>query len=642
MALESGKIRTELVWTDKRKSLEKLPTLSFQTVEMINEPRKKTMELYMPIEENEYNQLIWGDNKFVMNSLLKDFEGKINLIYIDPPFATGADFSMPIRINGEKFVKEPSGIEIKAYRDTWGKGLSSYLQMMYDRLILMKKLLAENGSIFIHMDWHVGHYIKILLDEIFGKDNFRNEIIVRRTAKHTAFQFDKLTSLQVANDVIFVYAKSDITKFNAPMKEATERQKKGSWHMLYNRANRPTMRYPLLGKVINNGQWMWRKERAFVAVENYKEYFQKHSSKISLKEYWEKTGKKLEFVRANTRTGNPEYFVLPKEKVTSDTSWIDIQAYSFRYRFPSEKSEVLIERIIEMATDKGDLVSDFFSGSGTTLAVAEKLGRSWIGCDLSKYAIHVTRKRLLDILGCKPFKIRNLGFYQKHKLRENGVSNYTDFVLRLYEASPISGYSHIHGRKGRRLIHIGAPDSFVTERSIKRALQDCRSANSTGLDVLGWEFEMGLYELIEEIGEEYGVNVKLKQIPTDVLDMKKRELTKIKFFDMNYLNLDLIVKGRNATIKIKRFAIANPEYLPEKIKESFKDFRSYIDYWAVDFDYKDDIFHNMRQDYRTRKNKDIKTRISYNYENSGKYDILVKVVDIFGNDTNKILHARVK
>lgn len=602
MVFDSGKIRTELKWTGKRKRLEKLPRLPFQTVEIINEPRKKTLDLYAPIEEDDYNQLIWGDNKFVMSSLLKDFEGKINLIYIDPPFATGADFKMPIRIDGEKFVKPPSGIEIKAYRDTWGEGLSSYLQMMYDRLILMKKLLAENGSIYVHMDWHVGHYMKTTLDEIFGIDNRLGEIIWNYGSPSGGRVSG--SKLVKAHDLIYIYAKN---------------RGQHKYNIIY---------LPYSQKYIED----WFRYRD----EDGRKY----------RKRWRRDKKGKSYVE--------KQYLDESKGVPISTVWNDIQqiyadprAYkkgmtSELTGFPTQKPESLIKRIIKISSDEGDIVADFFAGSGTTLAVAEKLGRRWIGCDLSKYAIHVTRKRLLEIPGCRPFKIRNLGSYQKHKLRENGVSNYTDFVLRLFGASPISGYSHVHGRKGRRLIQIGAPDSFVMEREIKRALQECRSANSTGLDVLGWEFEMGLYELIEELGDEYGVDIKLKQIPTDVLDMKRRELTQLTFFDLNYLNLALTVKGRNAAVEIKRFAIANLEYLPEKIRESFKDFRSYIDYWAVDFDYKGDEFHNMRQEYKTRKNNDIRTRISYNYENSGEYEVLVKVVDLFGNDTNKILHAGVK
>jgi len=567
---ESGKVKTELSWTGKRKRLERLPSLPFQTVEVVNEPREKTLDLYSQTKRDWYNLLIWGDNKLVMNSLLRDFEGKINLIYIDPPFATGADFRMPIRIEGEKFVKTPSGIEIKAYRDTWGRGLASYLQMMYDRLILMKKLLAENGSIYVHMDYRVGHYVKIIMDEIFGKENFRNEIVWCYTgpSRQTKDFPDK-------HDILFRYSKSENYFFNPEeIRVPYVKLDTGKTHGIF-------------------------KQRAIL------------NKKGKIPEDW----------------------------------WIDITPVGRLHAteligFPTQKPEKLLERIIKASSNEGDLVADFFCGSGTTLAVAEKLRRRWIGCDLSRYAIHVTRKRLLEIPGCRPFKILNLGFYQKHKLMENGVKSYRDFILKLYEASPIPGYAYIHGRKGRRLIHIGAPDSFVTEREIRRALQECRSANSTGLDVLGWEFEMGLYELIEDLGREYGVDLKLKQIPVDILDMRKRELANVKFFDLNYLDLDVSVEGRKVTVEIKRFVIANPEYLPEEIRESVKEFRSCIDYWAVDFDYKNDEFHNMRQEYRMRKNKNLRTRISYEYNEPGEYDILVKVVDIFGNDTNKMVHVR--
>ena len=567
---ESGKVRTELTWTGKKKKIEKLPELPFQTAEIVNETRKRTLDTY-PIsypEDKGYNLLIWGDNKLVMNSLLKDFEGKITLIYIDPPFATGADFKMPIKIEEEKLIKEPSGIEIKAYRDTWGKGLASYLQMMYDRLVLMKKLLAENGSIYVHMDWHVGHYVKLIMDEIFGRENFRNEIVWC----YAGGAIPK-TDFPRKHDVILRYTKTENFTFIPPM--------------------RP---YSPTGSGVHSDGSRYDKEKGETPHNDW---------------------------------------------------WVDIDPVNTmskeRINFPTQKPEKLLERIILASSNEGDIVADFFVGSGTTLAVAEKLGRRWIGCDLSKYAIQVTRKRLLDIPGCKPFKILNLGMYQKHKLMENGIKSYIDFILQLYEATSISGYAYIHGRKGRRLIHVSSPNSFVTEREIKRALEECRSANSTGLDVLGWEFEMGLYELIEDIGKEYGIDVKIKQIPIDILNMRKRELVNIQFFDLNYLDLDLKVEGRKVTIAINRFVLANPEYIPEEIKSSIKDFSSYIDYWAVDFDYNGDAFHNMRQEYRTRKkNKNLKTRLSYEYDKPGEYNILVKVIDIFGNDTNKILHVKVE
>jgi len=608
---ESGKVRTELTWTGKKKKNGRLPKLPFQTAEIVNETRKRSLDSYtIPQPTDEHNLLIWGDNKLVMNSLLKDFEGKINLIYIDPPFATGADFKMPIKVNGDRIIKEPSGIEIKAYRDTWGQGLASYLQMMYDRLVLMRGLLAENGSIYVHMDWHVGHYVKTIMDEIFGKENFRNEIVWERTYNVGS---SKSRTKGAANnhDIIFYYQSGESHKPNKiylPYNKDYIKQ-----HYRYE-DERGKYRLEVLATYSKETYKRLKEEDRLVERPTskypyYKQYLDEMPG-VPLHDIWSGL-----YLGAST----PE-----------------------RLYFPTQKPESLLERIIKISSNETDVVADFFCGSGTTLAVAEKLGRRWIGSDLSKYAIHVTKKRLLDLPGCKPFKILNLGKYQKRKLIENGIKNYFEFILKLYGATPVSGYAYIHGRIGRRLVHVGAPDSFVTEREVKRALEECRSANSSGLDVLGWEFEMGLYELIDDIGMDYGVDVKLKQIPIEILDMREREFNGVKFFDLNYLGLDSKVEDGKVTIAIDRFVLANPEYIPDEVKSSLKDFSSYIDYWAVDFDYNGngDSFHNMRQEYRTRENKNLKTRISYEYDRPREYDVLVKVVDIFGNDTTKKLQVK--
>jgi SAM-dependent methyltransferase len=330
----------------------------------------------------------------------------------------------------------------------------------------MKKLLAENGTIYVHTDWHVGHYIKIIMDEIFGKENFMNEIIWHYRTGNIATKF-----FRRAHDVILVYKKGENPTFNP------------------------------------------------IEVKEY---------------YWQIYGPRFKPSFKGRKHGKDE---LGEYRISFvDDVW-DISAVftlgSEHLPFPTQKPEKLLERIIKASSNEGDLIADFFCGSGTTLAVAEKLGRRWIGCDLSKYAIHITRKRLLDIPGCRPFKVLNLGMYQKHKLMENGIENYIDFILKIYGATRISGYSYLHGRKGRRLIHVATPDSFVTEREVRRALEECRSANSTGLDVLGWEFEMGLHELIDEIARDYGVDIRLKLIPTDILDIRQKDVTDIKFFDLN-------------------------------------------------------------------------------------------------------------
>lgn len=332
-----------------------------------------------------------------------------------------------------------------------------------------------------------------------------------------------------------------------------------------------------------------------------------------------------------------------------DDVWGDCPAV-FRLKektyFPTQKPEKLLERIIKASSNEGDLVADFFCGSGTTLAVAEKLNRRWIGCDLSKFAIHVTRKRLLEIEGCKPFVIQNLGKYQKYKFIDNGngIKDYINFMLRLYNAEPIRGYMYIHGKKGNRLVHVGSIESFVTLQEIENTARESVNTNAKGLDILGWDFEMGLHDLIDNVAKSYGIDIKLKYMPIESLNIKDKQNRldeEIKFFDLNYLDVDAIKEGKKVTICIKRFVIANPEYIPNDIREKIKDFTAYIDYWAVDFNYNGHTFHNMRQVYRTKERKRIETSITHEYAEYGRYDILVKVVDILGNDTNKLLTIEV-
>lgn len=410
--------QTGLYWPGKRTEVEKV-ILPFQTVETINESKADRDELTLFRQRGEpapgwRNKLIWGDNKYIMASLLPEFA--VNLIYLDPPFATGADFSINIKLGDLEWTKEASVIEEKAYRDTWGRGLDSYLQMMYDRLVLMRELLADNGSIYVHLDWHVGQYVKVIMDEVFGKENFRNEIVwcyggggAPRTYYHRK------------HDLLYWYTKSDKWIFNLQYRPYTE----------------GTLQ------------------------------------------------------RGLTKVKGPNY-KLREEGAALDDWWTDITkilsptAYE-NLKFPTQKPEALLERIIKASSNEGDLVFDPFCGSGTAGAVAEKLGRRWIMADLSKFAIHVTRKRLLDISGCKPFEVLNLGKYQKAKLKENGISRYLDFILKLYRAEPLSGYSTIHGKKAGRMVHIGDVDSMVTLAEIRETAAECAKIGARALDILGWD-----------------------------------------------------------------------------------------------------------------------------------------------------------
>jgi DNA modification methylase len=638
--------QTGLYWLDKRTEVERV-VLPFQLVETVNESLtdRESGRLFRQKGQPApgwRNKLIWGDNKYIMASLLSEFAGKINLIYIDPPFATGADFSINIKVGDLEWTKEASVIEEKAYRDTWGRGLDSYLQMMYDRLVLMRELLADNGKIIVHIGSNVNHAIRMLMDEVFGPENFRNEIVVKRGVKSVQAQFTTIDSLMYGYDTLLLYSRNRVARL-PHLKVKLQEARPGTWNNHWRGTDRPTMRYELFRIVPERGQWRWSKERTIKAVKNYEKYISEYSTKLSIDEYYlwvlESNGEELDFVRLSP-TGKPEHFVPPSETKLANDIWFDILAYE-RTDFPTQKSEALLERIIDWLSNEGDLVADFFCGSGTTGAVAEKLGRRWIMADLSKFAIHTTRKRLLEVQGCKPFEVLNLGKYQKAKLKENGVSRYIDFILKLYRAEPLSGYTTIHGKKAGRMVHIGDVDSIVTEREIRETVKECASAGVKAVDFLGWDFEMGLHDLVDRIGDEHSVKIRLVQIPREALEVKDADREEVKFFDLNYLELEHKQKSKALSITLQDFVISNPEYLPGEVRETVKRFTDYIDYWAVDFNYRDDTFHNMWQSFRTRKHPALEMKCSHTYEDSGAYRVLVKVVDIFGNDTNKLLEIEV-
>lgn len=596
--------RTELVWPGKRKEVECVE-LPFQTIETINAPRglRRQGELLGRQIEDWENRLIWGDNLLIMGSLLKEYAGKINLIYIDPPFATGDDFSFTVNIgDGAEVTKEPSALEVKAYRDTWGKGMQSYLQMMYDRLVLMKELLADDGSIIVHLDWRVSHYIKLLLDEVFGRDNFRNELIWYYKLGMKA----KSKKFHSHHDNLFWYTKS-IDNY--------------AFHEIRVPLETPIRRPKL--------------------------------------KFDSKTGKAHQM---HDEEGKPLYHISTDELVGSVWDILNIAPLSQeRAGYDTQKPKALLGRVLQAFSDEGDLVADFFCGSGTTGAVAEKLNRRWIMSDLGRFAIHTARKRLLD-MSARPFVVQNLGKYERHRwVQLNGrYINYLKFILELYHAEQIEGFTNLHGKKGKAFVRIGAVDAPVTLSEIREALSECKENKIKSLDVLGWEWEMGLHDLVKEEAERYGVKLSTFQIPREVMELNVSD-PKVKedihFYELAYLEVEQKTepfdraqgKGR-VTITLKDFIIPNPELLPEEVKDKVKNWSDFIDYWAVDWMFnqhdeeteEDDTFHNMNQRYRTRKEPKLELSMDYTYPKAGKYNILVKVIDIFGNDTTKLVEVKVK
>ncbi len=465
---------TELIWEGKYKDGKKAApvrfALPFQTIETVNESaqeRQRMLDLFSAGRDPEWrNRLIWGDKKYVLPSLLPEFAGKVDLIYIDPPFDTGADFSFTATIPDHpmtdedetaSFVKEPSIIEQKAYRDTWGRGLDSYLQWFYEAVVLLHELLDESGSFFLHIDYRVGHYVKAVIDEVFGRDNFRNEIVLkRRISKNLQRQFETVQALPQGHDVLFWYSKSSSSRFAPALVEFESNKAEGYWHHFWSNADRPTMRYELLGVTPKDGQWKLEKERALCAVENYKRYL-REASGISLVDFWRKTEEQLEFIRRNPRTGKVENWFPPSVDRLADTIWTDIHAYENEKEYPTQKHTDLLDRIVKWITAENELVLDCFVGSGTAAVVAEKLNRRWIACDLGRFALQTTRKRLLAIPNVKPFVVQNLGKYERQawQVAEFATSEdqtqkelrYRNFILELYRAEPVTGYSWLHGLK---------------------------------------------------------------------------------------------------------------------------------------------------------------------------------------------------
>ena len=667
--------KTELVWPGKYNedgTLKEVPrvNLPFQVIETVNESRAtretqktKGMALFDTYEGSEgdtfedgwKNKLIWGDNLLVMGSLLEKFAGKIDLIYIDPPFATGADFSFTAQIGESKVevCKESSVIEEKAYRDTWGKGTDSFITMIYERLVLMRELLSAKGSIYVHCDWRVNSYIRLILDEVFEKENFRNEITTKRVTKNLQNQFSKIKNLPYGKDSIFHYSKYPETNFYPLfIKKSQNLHPKGYWKDFWNNADRPTMRYEILDKNITSGQWKWKKERAFKAVENYKQCINRN---LDVYEFW-LSDKSKEFIRLSPR-GKIEHWIAPNpEKIASDL-WEDLSSQATKPIYPTEKKETLLKRIVDYASTEGNLVADFFCGSGTTLAIAEKLGRRWIGCDLGRWGIHVTRKRMLGIENCKPFEILNLGKYERQYWQgatfggaknqqptEQALYEYLAFILKLYGAQPLSGLAHLHGKKGRAMIHIGAVDAPVTFNEIDDAVEECAKLKQNDLHVLGWEWEMGLQNLVVPEAQNKGVKLSLLQIPREVMEEQAADKGDVRFFELAYLKA-MVEKPQKLTaqVTLQDFVIPNSELVPDEVRGKITDWSDYIDYWAVDWDFQNDTFMQGWVAYRTRKDRTL-TLISdsHTYEKPGKYRALVKVIDIFGNDTSQALDIEVK
>jgi DNA modification methylase len=653
-----------------------------------------------------YGKLIRGDNKLILSSLRSgprraeiERHGGLKLIYIDPPFDVGADFSMDIEIGDETYTKNPTVIEEIAYRDTWGQGADSYINMMYERLILMKDLLANDGCLYVHCDWRVNYLLRSILNEIFSPNCFINEIIWRRKQS----QAWASNQFGITNDTILLYSKSENYTFNPLYSKDDENTKKyiderfvfsdesGKKYMkspLVNPLNRPNLKYVFHGINPPKNGWLYSREKM-------EEMFNNNELLIPTDE--------------NARIYRKIYLETYQGQLIQNI-WTDIPIVNpmaaERLDYPTQKPEALLERIIKTSSNEGDVVADFFCGSGTLPAVAEKLGRKWIAADLGKFAIHVTRKRLLALRRdlakagrpCRPFELLYLGEYDRRRFvapeRAAKEQSFADFVLRAYRAEKVTGLPAFHGKKGNRLVAVGPVDLPVARPLVEEVISAARERGFTEVDLLAFEFEPGLFPSMLQEAKAQGLDLAPKHIPYDVFDKRAVENDGIVFHDPAHVAAKVHRRGNEVAVELTNYSIffsqGGPERLDATLKKGAakitlcqgqavrvskdksgrlshetltKKWSDWIDYWAVDFDYatfretvelKDPltglteakwtgeyVFDNAWQTFRTKKERTLELKSpyhSYDFCPSGK-KIAIKVVDILGNDTMAVLEV---
>ena len=683
----------ELLWNGKTDEVENT-VLPFQTIEHIDEPRDeskiKIQNSLFDISGRQIqgwtNKLIWGDNKLILSSLKNgplrkqiEKEGGLKLIYIDPPFDVGADFSFNIEIGDESFTKKPSIIEEIAYRDTWGKGADSFISMIYERLKIMHDLLADDGSIYVHCDWRVNSYMRLILDEVFGENNYRNEIIWN----YQGSWVEPKTYFPRRNNSIFFYKKNDNNFFNRAYENDIKEQ-------------------------VNFKRW-----RDYI-VDN-KIYGKKMPiNDLRFKPYLDK------FIKKNNREPKNEDIVFEATGSVIGSVWniktVDPKSPE-NLNYPTQKSEFLLERIIKASSNKGDLVADFFCGSGTALVVAEKLGRKWIGSDLGRFSIHTTRKRMINTQrklkkegkDFRAFEILNIGKYErdyfvnvnenlreeeKRKQKIRKEKEFIKLILSAYRAEEVESFNNFVGKKHDRLVSVGPLDVPVTNNFIENIIKECREKGITKVDILGFDYEMGIN--FEE-AKKQGINIQFKIIPKEVFDKKAVEKGQVKFYDVAYIEVNPIIKGRGnvkeLAIELIDFSVFynqdNNGELEEKLKAGgnkviiengdvvklskdkagiierevlTKNWTDWIDYWSIDFDFESKkeiikiinednkeeekwtgsyIFENEWQSFRTKKDRKIELVSAIKEVSTGRRKIAIKVIDIFGNDTTKVIEINI-
>lgn len=351
------------------------------------------------------------------------------------------------------------------------------MSLLSNRIDLSKQFLSETGSIFVRCNHDGNMYVRLLMEEILGSANYRNEIIVRRAEESKGDlnkQFGGIKSITVNYDNIYWFSKNPKIRFGKFLKPASDKQSKSHWHSFWKAEDRPNMRYEILGVDLTKhyGQWMWKRERAELAVKNYQEYLKIHETTgETLDDYWKRTGEKLEFIKCDgKKISSVKYWIRPRTHIMSDNNWLDIKGYANKWKFKTENSESLLKRVIESTTEKGDIVLDYFAGSGTTAAVSHKLRRKWIAVEMGEQFDNVIQNRMKSVLAGDISGISKEVGYE-------GSGAYKYIQLESYEDA-LNNLTLSHNNTGRTLLDL---DNDFREDYMLGYFMDIETSSSPSL-----------------------------------------------------------------------------------------------------------------------------------------------------------------
>ncbi len=615
------------------------------------------------IGKNEWlNRMIYGDNLLVMQALiagdrstgLPSMRGKVDLIYIDPPYDSKADYRTRVHLPSGDIEQKPAVIEQFAYSDTWKNGTASYLEMMVPRLVLMRELLSEQGSIYVHIDWHVGHYVKVIMDEIFLKENFRNSITWVKSTNPKGSQYDN-TRYSSFTDTILYYSKSPEASLNldairkplSPEQLAEKydrRDEKGPFtdgpiESSLSMGPRPTLVYEYKG--YTPGPPGWRLKRPLL---------EKLDAAGDLG--WTSKGKPYRKIRPESDKGDPV------GDFWNDISLLNSQSLE-RVGYPTQKPSALIDRVINASSKEDSIVCDFFAGAGTTAIAAEKSGRRWIVADLGKPACMITRKRLID-QDANAFLYQSIGDYQKEQFEQSSFKTFGDLaqvVVGLYGALSFPAQEGVPTNLGyiknsKTLVFVDSPSKMTGYATLRKA-QQLRGSFMGGwkeVVVLGWNFVTDIGTVIDSLKDD---KLKVLVIPPDLLDRLRTKASyeqliksgEVRFSSLQYVTIKPIKKKENhigedlLEVELSNYVLLSPEALPldeknrEKLEEIIeKDPLSLIEYWSIDPSYDGEVFRSKWQDYR-ENNEDLRIKRTAKIiipKIRSKTKVCVKVVDVFG------------